>query len=114
MKKNCKSASRLLVMLLTVVVTDEARSREKVGAAAPLWEATVRDLSYPRRLESEDGFILIHAPQIHAWTGFEHIEGTAAAEAHPADSDEVIYATVTFEADALPDVDRRIVTVSDL
>ena len=115
MKKNCKSASRLLVMLLlTVVVTDKARSREEAGAAAPLWEATVRDLSYPRRLESEDGFILIHAPQIHAWTGFEHIEGTAAAEAHPADSDEVIYATLTFEADALPDVDRRIVTVSDL
>ncbi len=115
MKQNRTSASRLFVtLLLAFVVTQEARSRETAGAAEPLWKATIRDLSYPRRLENEDGFILIHAPQIHAWTDFKHIEGTAAAEAHPADSDEVIYATVTFEADALPDVDRRIVTVSNL
>lgn len=70
------------------------------------------ELGYPRRLDYEGGYILVHAPQIHSWQDFEIAEGVSAAEAHPDDG-PTVFASVDFRARAVPDVDRRIVTVSE-
>ena len=69
---------------------------------------------YPRRIDFEQGHVIIHAPQIQSWQGFKRMEVIAVLEAHPKDNEKVIFANATFTAKAKADVDRRIVKVTDI
>ena len=70
-------------------------------------------LAYPRKIEFGNGHVIMHAPQVTAWDDFARIEGVVALEGHKADAD-VVYASAFFTADAVPDVDQRIVTMNGL
>ena len=76
--------------------------------------ALAANIAYPQRIELDAGYVLVHAPQITSWQDFEVIEGRAVLEGYPEGEESPLIATARFKADALPDVDRRIVTVSGL
>ena len=69
---------------------------------------------YPQRIDFEAGHVIVHAPQISSWEDFSRVTGHAALEGHRSTGGEPLYASAEFSATTLADVDRRIVTVSDL
>jgi hypothetical protein len=71
-------------------------------------------IDYPQRIEFDNGYVLVHAPQITAWEEFKVIEGRAVLEAYSNDGSDTILATGLFQADTQTDVDRRIVAVDGL
>jgi hypothetical protein len=76
--------------------------------------AAAIDIDYPRRIDFDNGYVLVHAPQITAWQDFKIVKGIAALEAYPSDGSEIVVGTATFRARTDADVDRRVVTVSEL
>lgn len=85
-----------------------------LAALLPVAAALADDAGYPKRIDFDSGHVLVHAPQIHSWEDFEQIEGVSVLEAYPDGSEDAVYAGALFTASTQADVDRRIVTVSDL
>jgi len=83
------------------------------GVAANPSDTDVEPLRFPREAVNDLGRIVIHAPQIEAWTDFEIVEGAAAVEASLADSDDVHLGSVRFQARTVNDLDARVVTILD-
>ena len=69
---------------------------------------------YPKVIELPQGTFTIHAPQIRSWENFESMEGLAAVEIVAAGTDSPRYGALVYTADAIPDLDNRLVRVSNL
>lgn len=76
--------------------------------------ADVSAIEYPQRIEFENGHVMVHAPQISEWQEFSSLSGHAALEGYRAGNEEAVFASAEFAARTVPDVDRRVVTFSDL
>jgi len=76
-------------------------------------EATPQNdpVSFPRRLETEAGVVVVHAPQIDTWKDFAAVEARVAVEVTPAGEEEAIYGVAEFTADTDPNLELRVVAV---
>jgi hypothetical protein len=77
--------------------------------------AEIADAEYPKSVTVNDQTVIIHPPQIRSWSEFAIIEGIAAIETVPKDAGEdARFGVVSFTANAMPDLDTRTVTVSNI
>lgn len=85
-------------------------------AAAALSEvaAEIADAEYPKSVTVNDQTVIIHPPQISAWNEFATIEGIAAVETVPKAGEIARFGVVSFTANAIPDLETRTVTVSNI
>jgi len=71
-------------------------------------------VSFPRRIESDAGVVVIHTPQIDTWNDFATVEARFAIEVTPAGEDEPIYGVAEFTADTDPNLELRVVAVENV
>jgi hypothetical protein len=69
---------------------------------------------YPRSVSSDKGTVVIHAPQVDAWTDFEAIDAWVAFEITRAGSDETWAGSVRFVAQTDTDIQSREVLLHDI
>ena len=70
--------------------------------------------SFPKTVELGTRSVIIHPPQVTSWKDFETIEGIAAVETVPTDSEPARFGVVSFTADAIPDLDARTVHIENV
>ncbi len=68
---------------------------------------------YPRVAESEDGWVVIHEPQIESWEDFERVTGRVAVEATLAGETDAVLGTAEFAADTEANVEERVVAIDN-
>ena len=76
--------------------------------------AQTDSLSYPRRVTSEAGVVVVHTPQIDTWNDFASIEARVAVEVTPAGEDEAVFGVAEFSADTDPNLELRVVAVENV
>lgn len=86
-----------------------AQENESVEATA-----AADQLSFPRTVESDEGVVVVHTPQIDAWQNFESIEARVAVEVTPAGEDEPVYGVAEFTAETDPNLELRVVAVENV
>lgn len=92
----------LAVTLLCLLASFSLRAAEEIP-----WE-------FPKQAEFENGTLVVHAPQIVEWPGYESSTLLMAVEYLPnAEDEDVIYATVEMTGTTEVDMDERTVRVSD-
>lgn len=99
------------------VASAEAATDESAAAATtePVASAPVlrHDFVYPRA-HTVDGYALVvHAPQIESWPGFETFAALMAVELTPPDGTPVRYATATIQGKTEVDLAAQVVRVVD-
>jgi hypothetical protein len=73
------------------------------------------EAGYPKSVTVNGKIVIIHPPQISSWKEFATIEGIAAIETEPKDdSEKARFGVVSFTANAIPDLNTREVTVSNI
>ena len=77
-------------------------------------QPTSEDADYPKSVSVNGKTVIIHPPQISAWNEFATIEGIAAVETVPDEGENARFGVVSFTANAIPDLETRTVTVSNL
>ncbi len=75
--------------------------------------AAVDEAYFPREAISAAGKVLVHAPQIESWADFEAIVGRSAVEVTPTGAEHSTLGSVRFRALVEPDLEERIVRVSN-
>jgi len=70
-------------------------------------------VSFPRRLESEAGVVVVHTPQIDTWKDFASVEARVAVEVTPAGEDDPVYGVAEFTAKTDPNLELRVVAVEN-
>ena len=89
--------------------TPAAAEAEPAGDTAALPDP----ITFPRRLSSDSGIVVIHTPQIDTWQDFAKIEGRIAVEVTPAGEDEPVYGVAEFTADTDPNLELRVVAIEN-
>jgi len=84
--------------------------QEPAAAESP---AQPDPVSFPRRVDSEAGVVVIHTPQIDTWKNFASVEARVAVEVTPAGEDDPVYGVAEFTADTDPNLELRVVAVEN-
>ena len=84
-----------------LVLTGDRSSMADLDKAARHVYATAKadkeiPIGHPQRIEFDNGYVLVHAPQITAWEEFKVIEGRAVLEAYSNDGSDTMLATGLF------------------
>ena len=85
--------------LLCAGSSDLALSQEPAVAESP---AQPDPVSFPRRVASQEGVVVIHTPQIDTWKDFASVEARVAVEVTPAGEGEPVYGVSAFTAYSEP------------
>jgi hypothetical protein len=99
----------LLTLLLSAAIaaedgTSQAGPPLVAVDGAPSWE-------FPQRRETRGYSLLIHAPQVRSWTGFEQFEALSAVELTRPDGAAPVVGTISIKGATEIDRDARIVNV---
>jgi hypothetical protein len=71
------------------------------------------DSWYPRTVTSDKGTVVIHAPQIDSWDGFETLSAWIAFSINLAGSDNTYHGSISFDAETDSDLQAREVLLHD-
>jgi hypothetical protein len=74
----------------------------------------ISEMTYPRRVATSAGVLVVHAPQIDAWAGYQRVIGRSAIEVTLADSEMTSPGSMAFEGETKVDLAERIVGVFNL
>lgn len=86
----------------------EAPPVAKADAADPVIQ---HDFQFPRQRQVDGFDLVLHAPQISSWPGFERFAARMAMEVTPPDGSATRYATVTVQGSTEVDLAERVVRV---
>jgi hypothetical protein len=81
--------------------------------AAPALASTT-DVRYPREINTPQGRLVVHAPQIKNWTGYELINAVAAIETTLPGMDSAALGTVRISANTITNLEEHTVTFYSL
>ena len=72
------------------------------------------DKLFPRHVQTDTATLIYHAPQIRSWVDFKVAKAWTVVELHAREEPKPLFASaqITFHTD--PDVDRKLVEVSDV
>ena len=76
--------------------------------------AMAGDVRYPREISNPQGRIIVHAPQIKNWMGFELLNGVTAIEVTLPDMDKAAFGTVEFSGNTITELEQHTVTFYSL
>jgi hypothetical protein len=91
----------------------EAAVNAEVAVAAAADQPADLDAWYPRSITGENGTIIVQAPQVDAWAGFETLEAWVAFEIKLTDSATSYVGSLQFEARTDTDIAAREVLLYD-
>jgi hypothetical protein len=74
----------------------------------------VDNASYPKTLQTAQGSVVVHTPQITQWRQFRELEGWLALEVTPVGSKNPAIGAVSFAAHSRVDLVRRTVQLSEI
>jgi len=98
-------------LLLNVSSSNLAWAQEPEASASP---TKVDPVSFPRSLESPEGVVVVHTPQIDTWKDYASVDARFAVEVTPANEDETVFGVVEFTADTDPNLELRVVAVENV
>mgnify|MGYP001820372457 FL=1 len=105
----------VLLFCLTIGCAESpAAPNETPSAAVPLAREDAPPIAvFPQRREFEGYSLIIHAPQIRSWQGFERFEAWVAIELTPPEGAATAFGTAVLTGDTEIDMARRVVALQD-
>ena len=101
-----------LGMLGLALVAGGVQAEEAVPAeSAAVREVVKHDFVFPRQRQVDGLDLVMHAPQIRSWPGFERFAALMAVEVTPTAGGAVRYATATVQGSTEVDLANRVVRV---
>jgi len=101
-----------LGMLGLALVAGAVRAEEVIPAEpAAVREVVKHDFVFPRQRQVDGLDLVMHAPQIRSWPGFERFAALMAVEVTPTAGGAVRYATATVQGSTEVDLANRVVRV---
>ena len=112
----CGLASLVLLWSFTTQGTQATAAAVEPATTASETAAgpAAMDPWYPRKVESDKGSMIIHAPQVDAWRDFDTLDAWVAFEITRAGSDTTYIGSVRFEAATDTDIAAREVLLYDV
>jgi hypothetical protein len=101
-----KHFSFLTALLLASLV---AAAQTAQVAPAAMADLPVTELTYPRHVRTQNGLLVVYAPQIEAWPDYQRVTGRSAIEVTLAGSSTPAPGSFTFDGDTKTDLAERVV-----
>ncbi len=101
----------LSFFFLAINIAQAANENPEVSAETPVQVAAA---TYPKTVETDQGTIVVHHPQIEDWKNFKTLTGWMAMEVTPASTGKTWIGSALIEAQTSIDFDERLVVLHDL
>ena len=101
----------LVILFSTASVAQNANENTDVSAETPVQVAAA---IYPRTVETEQGTVVVHHPQIESWDDFKTLSGWIVIEATLKGSDKTWIGSALLQAKTDIDFDERLVVLHDI